>query len=156
RASALYDKRCSACHASVRHRTAVTAHACVECHMPQVPTNAGLTFTNHWIGIYRKDNLLVPVRRPGKTLPPVTVASLHGRLTPPGDLSSFRPLFDHALAESSGESKVARAATDLGLFLKSIGEFQAALPPLQKALEIDGSNRDPALAADQENLASVF
>ena len=159
--SSQYDARCSSCHAGVRHRSAVTSRTCVECHMPQVPTNAGLKFTNHWIGIYRKENPLVPLRRAGKTLPPVTIASLRGKMTPPADPSSFQNLYEQVLAEQEDQlgtrhKQVARAAADLGLFLQSIGKFEAAVPALKKTLEIDTANDDQAVPADQENLASVF
>ena len=57
-----YDKRCSGCHRTVKHRTATSGQSCVGCHMPQVTTSAQLQFTNHWIGIYAKGNRLMPVR----------------------------------------------------------------------------------------------
>ena len=156
-----YDKRCVSCHSGVRHRTVKTARACVECHMPQVPTSAELKFTNHWIGIYAKDNPLVPIRGPGKILPPVVVASLQGKVMPAADPSSFRPLFEQVLADKERDfgpnhPSVARSASDLGLFLNSIGEQEAALSPLRKALDVDRSNANPAVPADQENLASIF
>jgi tetratricopeptide (TPR) repeat protein len=161
RASHQYDASCSGCHAAVRHRSALGSRACVDCHMPQVPTNTGLQFTNHWIGIYRVDNPLVPIRRAGKTLPPVVVASLRGRLTPPAGPSTFQTLYEQVLTEQenrlgSRDKQVARAAADLGLFLQSIGEFEKAVPTLEKAIEIDTANEDPAVPADQENLASVL
>jgi tetratricopeptide (TPR) repeat protein len=161
RVSQQYDARCSGCHAVVHHRSAVASRACVECHMPQVPTNAGLKFTNHWIGIYRKENPLVPLRRPGQTLPPVTLASLRGKITPPADPSSFQTLYEQVIAEQQNQlgtrhKDVARAATDLGLFLQSTGKPEEAVPALEKALEIDTANEDPAIAGDEENLASVF
>ena len=161
RASQQYDTRCSGCHAGVRHRVAVSSRACVDCHMPQVPTNAGLKFTNHWIGIYRRENPLVPLRRPGKTLPPVTIASLRGKIIPPADPSTLQTLYEQVLAEQENQlgsrhRQVARAAADLGLFLQSIGEFERAVPALEKTLEIDTANEDPAVAADEGNLASVL
>ena len=161
RASQQYDTRCSGCHAGVRHRVAVSSRACVDCHMPQVPTNAGLKFTNHWIGIYRRENPSVPLRRPGKTLPPVTIASLRGKIVPPADPSTLQTLYEQVLAEQENQlgsrhRQVARAAADLGLFLQSIGEFERAVPALEKTLEIDTANKDPAVAADEENLASVL
>ena len=36
RVAADYDKRCAGCHAAVRHRSPLSAKACVECHMPGV------------------------------------------------------------------------------------------------------------------------
>jgi len=161
RASQQYDTRCSGCHAGVRHRSAVGSKACVACHMPQVATNAGLKFTNHWIGVYRVEAPLVPIRRLGKTLPPVTIASLRGKITQPADPSSFQALYQQVLTEQEGQfgtrhRQVARAAADLGLFLQSIGEFEEAVPALERTLEIDTANQDPAVPADQENLASVL
>ena len=156
RVAADYDKRCSGCHAQVRHRTAVAARACVDCHMPQVPTGNDLHFTNHWIGIYEKGRLLAPVRR--AKVPPLQVVRLDA---PPADTSELRALFEQALAGRERElgpkhAKVARSAADLGLFLKSIGDPLAALAPLSKALDIDEANGDPMLAADQENLAATL
>jgi tetratricopeptide (TPR) repeat protein len=161
RVSQQYDARCLGCHAGVRHRIAVASRACVDCHMPQVPTNAALKFTNHWIGIYQKENPLVPVRRAGKTLPPVTIASLREKMIPPADPSSFQTLYEQVLAEQESQfgarhKQVARSAADLGLFLQSIGKLDSAVPVFEKALEIDTANDDVAVPADQENLASVF
>jgi tetratricopeptide (TPR) repeat protein len=129
--------------------------------MPQVPTGAELRFTNHWIGVYDSRNPLVPIRRSTKVLPPLPAGNLRQKLIPPADPSSFRPLFEQVLAKKQSElggtaPAVARSASDLGLFLKSLGEFQGAIAPLQKALEIDSLNGDVMLAADQENLASVL
>ena len=54
--------------------------------------------------------------------------------------------------------KVARAASDLGLFLRNQGDRAAAQPHLRRALEIDEKvlpADDPLLGEDLENLASV-
>jgi hypothetical protein len=61
RVAADYDKRCAGCHAAVRHRSPVGAKACVECHMPGVQVRPELRFTNHWIGVYTKGQILRPV-----------------------------------------------------------------------------------------------
>ena len=152
-----YGKRCAHCHQSVQHRVALAGRSCIECHMPQVPTNAQLKFTNHWIGVYSTGNPLAPVRQPAK-LPPMPVANLRRSLIPPADPSGFRPLYEQVLAENerrfgASSSQVARSASDLGLFLKSLGEYGPALAPLRQAMEIDHNNRDKALPSDQENLA---
>ena len=52
--------------------------------------------------------------------------------------------------------RVARAASDLGLFLAQTGDAAAADPSLRKALAIDRSNADPMLDFDRESLASVL
>ena len=48
---------------------------------------------------------------------------------------------------------MARAATDLGLFLLQIVKAADAEAPLRRAISIDEHNSDPALDADRENLA---
>src|SRR5581483_9816123 len=157
-----YDKRCQSCHPAVRHQITVAGRSCSGCHMPQVTTSRELRFTNHWIGIYDPDSPLIPARRAVKALrPPLRVARLEGPLLPPADPSRLRPLFEQALARREkelgpGHRKTARSAADLGLLLKSIGDAAAAEAPLRKALAIDQKNSDPALSADQENLAAVL
>lgn len=156
RTAADYDKRCSGCHRTVKHRRALAARSCVDCHMPQVPTGSDLHFTNHWIGVYEKGKTLAPMRRTKS--PPVTAVQLDA---PPADPSELRALFEQALADRQKElgpkhASVARSAADLGLFLKSIGDPLAALAPLSKALEIDEANSDPMVSADQENLAATL
>lgn len=160
RVSATYDRRCSTCHRTVRHKTAVTARSCVDCHMPRVSTSPQLAFTNHWIGIYGKANKLIPART-RNAAPLVLPPSEAGGLPPPADPSSLRGLFESALAmrekeTTAGDPRVARAASDYGLFLKAIGDPAAAQSPLRRALEIDSTNNDPSLPADQENLALVL
>jgi tetratricopeptide (TPR) repeat protein len=162
RAASEYDKRCSTCHQGVRHQTALASRACVDCHMPQVPTSAQLHFTNHWIGIYERGNNLVPERRAVKGLLPLrAVAPGSGRLPPPADPAGLRPLFEQILEDREKQHgpkdpKVARSASDLGLFLRNTRNPAAAEAPLRKAVEIDRANADVALPADQENLAAVL
>jgi tetratricopeptide (TPR) repeat protein len=160
--AAEYDKRCQGCHRSVRHQTAVEKQSCTRCHMPQVTTSAELRFTNHWIGIYDPASTLIPVRRAVKTLRPLPpVSHLKGDFLPPADPSRLRPLFEQALARREKElgphhARTARAASDLGLLLKSTGEAAAAESPLRKAMAIDEANSDAALVSDRENLAAVL
>lgn len=59
-----YDRACSTCHASPKHRTPVAARACVSCHMPAVEPQPNLRFTNHWIGVYAAGKPLRPIARP--------------------------------------------------------------------------------------------
>ena len=157
--STQYDKRCMACHKEVRHRTAVTSRSCVDCHMPQVVINAQLSFTNHWIGIYAKGSYLVPSRSIARSSPPLPPSN--AKISAPADPANLRPLFEHALAEEEKENgpnhpRVARSASDLGLFLSKMGDLEAAEAPLRRALEIDRSNRAPEAAADAESLAQVL
>jgi tetratricopeptide (TPR) repeat protein len=144
-APAGYDKRCQSCHAAAHHRAAVAGRSCSGCHMPQVTSSAQLRFTNHWIGIYEPGSSIIPARRAVPALRPLPPV-------PPAEPSRLRALFEEALSRR----KTARAAADLGLLLKSIGETAAAEAPLRQALAIDEANSDPALAADQENLAAVL
>lgn len=67
--AAFYRERCLGCHGSRagHSRPARTCFAqpdpdCVQCHMPAVPVSAQLAFRNHWIGVYRGDQVLIPVR----------------------------------------------------------------------------------------------
>jgi cytochrome c554/c'-like protein len=55
-----YDAACARCHAAPRHRTPVAGRPCVACHMPTVKPNAGLSFANHRIAIYRPEDPLTP------------------------------------------------------------------------------------------------
>ena len=90
-------------------------------------------------------------------------ASLCGQ-TPPADLAALRPLFEQRLAARERElgpehPKVARSASDLGLFLRAHGDPAAADRALRRALEIDQNalgDRDPLVAADRENLAELL
>jgi tetratricopeptide (TPR) repeat protein len=153
-AAADYDKRCGGCHRAVTHRTAVARQSCTGCHMPQTPAGRNLRFTNHWIGIYEAGNKLVPRRRAVSGLLPLRLAVPTGPKVPaPADPAGLRPLFEQAFAAHEND---ARAAGDLGLFLKSVGEVAAAESPLRKAMDIDQANADAKLPADEENLAGVL
>ncbi len=158
-----YDQRCADCHQQVRHRTATAGTACVTCHMPQVQEPAPeIQFTNHWIGIYGKGNSLVPVSRPDRSLPPLSLSpTSEGKLIPPNALSSLLPLFQQAAAEREKtlglwDAKVARSLKAEGMFLKTIGDLQAAAVPLRRAVEIDRHNDDPDLFAVEESLAQAL
>jgi len=158
-----YDQRCAGCHREVRHRTAVAGTACVTCHMPQVQEPAPeIQFTNHWIGIYAKGNSLVPVSNPDRGRPPLSLPpTAEGKLVPPNAVSSLLPLFKQAVAEREKalgpwDPKVAQSQKAEGLFLKTIGELEAAGAPLGRALEIDRRNHDPDRFAVEESLAQTF
>ena len=79
------------------------------------------------------------------------------------DPAALVPLYREALAQREKQlgpehPKVARAASDLGLFLRNQGDRAASLPYLRRALEIDEKalGQDSVTAAeDLENLASV-
>jgi len=158
-----YDQRCSGCHQEVRHRTVTAGTACVTCHMPQVQEPAPeIQFTNHWIGIYAKDNVLVPVSRPDRSLPPLSLPPTgEGKLIPPNSPSSLAPLFAQAVSQrekalGAWDAKVARSLKAQGLFLKTMGDLQAATGPLRRAVEIDRRNNDSDLFAAEEALAQTF
>ena len=158
-----YDQRCADCHREVRHRTATAGMACVTCHMPQVQEPAPeLHFTNHWIGIYAKGNSLVPVTHPDRGGPPLSLSpTAEGKLVPPNAPSSLLPLFKQAAAErektfGAWNPKLARSLKAEGLFLKTVGDLDAAAPPLGRAVEIDQRNHDPDLFVVEESLAQVF
>jgi len=58
---------CGSCHAGSKapaHKTvSVSNKTCASCHMPKVsPGGPELTFTNHWIGVYRAGAPLRPIR----------------------------------------------------------------------------------------------
>jgi tetratricopeptide (TPR) repeat protein len=80
------------------------------------------------------------------------------------DPKSLVPIYRQALAEREQQfgpehPKVARSASDLGLYLRNIGEREAAAEPLARALAIDRRTLqpdDPLLCEDEENLASVL
>jgi tetratricopeptide (TPR) repeat protein len=79
----------------------------------------------------------------------------------PNDPSTLTPLYEQVLSDrvkkfGPGHAQVARSASGLGLFLKSINRPEAAEAPLRRALRIDQANADPMLPADQENLAMVL
>ena len=163
RSAADYDKRCSACHKTVRHRSAVAARSCVECHMPQVVISPYLRFTNHWIGIYGKSATLIPVPSAAKKeLPPLRRAIVSGaEMASPNDPADLKPLFEGALASSEKKfgvqsAEAARSASDLGLFLKTLNDSPSAVAPLTRALEIDQTNGSARVQADQEGLAAAL
>ncbi len=159
-----YDQRCSGCHQEVRHRTAIAGAACVTCHMPQVQEpSPEIRFTNHWIGIYGKGSSLVPVSPAAdRSLPPLSLPpTSEGKLIPPNSPSSLAPLFAQAVSErektlGAGDAKVARSLKAQGLFLKNIGDLQAAIAPLSRAVEIERRNHDADLSAAEESLAQTF
>ena len=144
-----YDAKCAGCHAKVGHTTATASRTCVGCHMPEVATSANLKFTNHWIGIYDPGGRhLIPSKRVVKELRPSPANP------DTEDGSTLAPLYAQALAEREREEgadseKVARAATDLGLFLLRIGKAAEAEAPLRRALsnqENDAARENLALA----------
>lgn len=122
-----YDAKCSACHATPKHRTATAGFSCVSCHMPGVPTNAALRFTNHWIGIYDKSRPMTPLGRSVKQVPRTGLRS---------------PASPEGLRAAYAQAK----AWDRGMFLKSIGDAAGAVEALSAAAEERGS------PADLENL----
>lgn len=161
--STAYDAKCASCHRSVTHTAQISGRSCVGCHMPQVTVATNLEFTNHWIGIYDGANAnLMPVRRAVKTLQPSSAPSVESaRFLAPSSPSTLRPVYEKALALRAKElgpqdPKVARSASDLGLFLAQTGDAAGAEAPLRKALAIDQANKAPELAADRENLAGIL
>jgi len=127
-----YDAKCSGCHANTKHRAPVpAASSCVSCHMPSVPANASLQFTNHWIGIYDKTRPMTPTGRSVKTVPRTGVQS-------PASPEGLRAIYQ--LAHPG----------DRGMFLRSLGDSAGALEALSEAVKTRG---DPA---DLENLAKMY
>jgi len=63
---AYYAEKCSRCHEGVRHPNEgfakTEAADCSGCHMPKVQPHPHLKFTNHWVGVFRADKPLRPVR----------------------------------------------------------------------------------------------
>jgi Tfp pilus assembly protein PilF len=83
------------------------------------------------------------------------------RFLVPADPSTLAPVYAKALLEREKElgpahPRVARAASDLGLFLVQTGNPGAAEAALRKALAIDEKNADPMLDSDRGNLASML
>src|SRR5436305_1369359 len=160
RVSSSFDARCVSCHPKVTHTSPVASRACADCHMPQLVTSANLKFTNHWIGIYDPSGpKLVPSKRAVKDLRPVPgKAETAGGFIVPADVSTLIPVYAQALVERERQSgpdsgKVARAASNLGLFLLGIEKSADAEAPLRRALSIDEHNTGPTVDADRENLA---
>lgn len=60
---------CKSCHADVRHKSAIANQTCTSCHMPAVKLNDNLQFANHWIGVFRRGEVLRPDR---SGLPPTS------------------------------------------------------------------------------------
>ena len=139
---AAYDAKCVSCHAQATHTTPIASRSCIGCHMPQVAIGANLKFTNHWIGIYDAGGPhLIPAKRVVKELRPAPVEA--------GDaaVSTLIPVYGAALAERErlsgpNDPKVARAASDLGMFLLQIGKIAEAEAPLRRALAIDAHDSD--------------
>jgi tetratricopeptide (TPR) repeat protein len=77
---------------------------------------------------------------------------------------SLIPLYLEALERREADlgpdhPRVARSSSDLGLYLKKIGNTSAALPYLRRALEIDTrafGGTDPRTAEDAEHVASLI
>jgi hypothetical protein len=45
---------CAGCHSDVKHGAVrIARNKCTDCHMPAVQPQQELSFTNHWIGVYR-------------------------------------------------------------------------------------------------------
>jgi tetratricopeptide (TPR) repeat protein len=97
---------------------------------------------------------------------PVFIASFAGAvflLAMQLDPGALVPLYRQALAEREKQfgaehPKVARSASDLGLYLRNLGDRADALRYLTRALEIDAKNYNASsklIAEDMENLASV-
>ena len=84
---------------------------------------------------------------------------LAGQLDP----GALVPLYRQALAAQEKQfgpehPKVARSASDLGLYLRNLGDREGAAEHLARALKIDRKTlgaTDPLVAQDLENLASV-
>lgn len=158
-----YDAKCSGCHKSVTHKTAIAGKNCVTCHMPQVSTSPTLNFTNHWIGVYEQPGRkLQPSRRMVKTLraAPVDEISLPASSIP-NDPSTLVPVYEAALAAREKQfgpnaPQTAQSASDLGLFLIQTGAADRAVAPLQRALAIDKELGNAAVDVDRENLANAL
>src|SRR5690349_18777916 len=93
--------------------------------------------------------------------PALLLVGLAGQIRSAADPATLAPLYEQALAErekelGTGHPKVARSASDLGLFLKSVGRFEAAVAPLLHALRIDEALGEPKVWEDRENLALVL
>jgi tetratricopeptide (TPR) repeat protein len=130
--------------------------------MPQVQAKPELHFTNHWIGIYGRGNLLTPMSRTGRSIPPLVLKGTpEGKLAPPNDPASLRPLYEQAVKDrekqlGSAHPKLARSWENLGLFSRETGDPKAAEVALRKALDIDRANRDVRLPSVLEELAQIL
>ena len=56
-----YDATCRKCHANQRHRANVAGKGCAECHMPKVPAQPNLAFSNHRIAVYAPGDPMSPI-----------------------------------------------------------------------------------------------
>jgi tetratricopeptide (TPR) repeat protein len=80
------------------------------------------------------------------------------------DPTALIPLYQQALSAREQQfgpqhPKVARSASDLGLYLLKMGQREPAAAALRRALEIDSAlfpDTHPAVAEDRENLASAL
>lgn len=126
-----YDAKCSACHATPKHRTATAGLSCISCHMPEVPTNASLRFRNHWIGVYDKARPMTPLGRSVKQIPRTGLRS-------PASPEGLRATYSQA------------KPWDRGMFLKSIGDAAGAVEALSAAVAERGS------PVDLENLGILL
>jgi tetratricopeptide (TPR) repeat protein len=89
----------------------------------------------------------------------IAVVGLAAQLDP----GALVPLYRQVLTEREtrfghDHPKVARSASDLGLYLRNLGDREGAAEYLNRALQIDAKTRDnadPLVAEDLENLASV-
>ena len=54
---------CESCHQRPKHKDSAAGPKCTNCHMPKVAAQAGLAFTNHWIGVYSPGKPLLPLQR---------------------------------------------------------------------------------------------
>jgi hypothetical protein len=130
--------------------------------MPRVAINPHLRFTNHWIGIYGKGAMLIPVSTVAKGLPPVRQLVVSGaEIASPNDPADLKPLFEEALARSKKKfgaqsAETVRSESDLGLFLKTLNDSPSAVAPLTRDLEIDQTNGSAMVQADRESLAATL
>lgn len=161
-ASASYDAKCVSCHTKPAHTAPVASSTCVSCHMPQAKVSPNLEFTNHWIGVYDPSGeKLMPSKRMAKGLQAVPSSETTDGMILPAHPSTLTPVYAKALAEKERRSgpesaEVARAASDLGLFLLKNEDSAAAEEPLRRALLIDERNQDAAVDADRESLARAL
>ena len=58
-----YNARCAECHSAGERPPAAVCSpepGCASCHMPGAQPQSGLTFHNHWIGVYGEGDALLP------------------------------------------------------------------------------------------------
>jgi hypothetical protein len=56
-----YDAACRKCHVNQRHQAATAGKGCAECHMPKVPAQPNLVFSNHRIAVYAAGDPMSPI-----------------------------------------------------------------------------------------------